>query len=227
MNGNPKMYDYSDDTGYVYLSIHRQIIKFNPLITDNPLVIDYINSYKPDRQNSTLLYELINDEIDSKNASYNNVPISFYVMFNSIIIDWIDIIHQMVFIDDAINTFYSEYYEVIENIILYDTPDVKESLIYRITNKGLSIFHIAGKLWLINKYKENLSNNTNNISLDKDLNYILNCYSRLEDCLGSDRKYCILYMTDFTGYTLKDYLQDFSNQLVNIGDTWQDVRNLK
>ena len=130
-------------------------------------------------------------------------------------------------IDDAINTFYSEYYEVIENIILYDTPDVKESLIYRITNKGLSIFHIAGKLWLINKYKENLSNNTNNISLDKDLNYILNCYSRLEDCLGSDRKYCILYMTDFTGYTLKDYLQDFSNQLVNIGDTWQDVKNLK
>lgn len=72
-----------------------------------------------------------------------------------------------------------------------------------------------------------MSNNTNNISLDKDLNYILNCYSRLEDCLGSDRKYCILYMTDFTGYTLKDYLQDFSNQLVNIGDTWQDVKNLK
>lgn len=226
-NMNDFIYDYSSNIGYHYTSLHRQVIKFDPLNTDNPIILDYINSFKMDRDNSSLLYDLINDEINNKNKAISDLPISFFTLFNRIIIDWIDIIHQMLFIDDASSTFYAEYMSVIDNIILCDTPDVKESIVYRSFGNGMSIFHIAGKIWLINKYKEIISNSTNNVGLDKELKYIFNCYNRLEDCLGSDRKYCILYMSDFSGITLKEYLENFTVYLVNMGKKWQDVRNLK
>lgn len=224
---NDFIYDYSSNEGYRFTSLHRQVVKFDPLNTDNPLILDYINSFKMDRENSSLLYDIINSEINNKNDTYTNLPISFFMLFNRIVIDWIDIIHQMLFIDDASSTFFGEYGHIIENIILCDTPDVKESTVYRSFGNGMSIFHIAGKTWLINKYKDFIANSINNVVLDKELKYIFNCYSRLEDCLGSDRKYCILYMSDFSGVTLKEYLEEFAVQLVKMGKKWQDARNLK
>lgn len=227
MKVNNFIYDYSSNVGYRYTSLHRQVVKFDPLNTDNPLILDYINSFKMDRENSTLLYDIINSEINLKNDTFANLPISYFMLFNRIVIDWIDIIHQMLFIDDASSTFFGEYGEIIENIILCDTPDVKDSTVYRSFGNGMSVFHIAGKIWLINKYKDFIANSINNVVLDKELKYIFNCYSRLEDCLGSDRKYCILYMSDFSGVTLKEYLEEFAVHLVKMGKKWQDARNLK
>jgi hypothetical protein len=129
---------------------------------------------------------------------------------------WVDIIHQMIFIEEAYDTFHGEYKNLVEEIVLHDTLDDKETLVYRNARTGESPFHVAGKMWLYEKWSESVRNSGGK-NIDKDLKFILSCYENLEKRFGSDRRFCILYMMDFTGKTLVDYLTEFLDELQ---DNW-------
>jgi hypothetical protein len=222
------IYKYDDEIGYKYISIHRKVIEFDPMNTDNPIILDYIDSFKMHRNNSSLLIDLIEAEYRRYEVNSQDLPISLLTILHSMNIAWVDLIHQMIFTDCAYDTFHAEYGYILNNIIINDTPDVKDSMIYRTFGSGTSIFHLAGKLWILNKYKEFYTNNKNNMDLDQELKYIFNSYRRLEDCFGSDRQYCILYMSDFSGITLKEYLEKFTvdlleNRCDNINETNKDI----
>lgn len=214
---NDFVYSYDGDIGYRYLAIHKRAIEFDPMNTDNPIILDYIDSFKMHRNNSSLFSDVIEAEYKKFDITLHELPISFLSVLHTINISWIDLIHQMIFTDSAYETFHAEYGAIIDRVIINDTPDVKDSMIYRTFGSGTSIFHLAGKLWILNKYKEFYTNNKNNMDLDQELKYIFNSYRRLEDCFGSDRQYCILYMSDFSGITLKEYLEKFTVELVEMG----------
>jgi len=135
------------------------------------------------------------------------------MIYHQINLAWIIIIQQMLFVDGAFETFYAEYKDIIENIILCDNISIKESLVYRYFYTGESVFHIAGKIWIFEKFTEKrdilIIEGMNDIR--KELKYILNCYNKLEKIMSSD--FCISYMKDFSGITLFDYLQQFLNSL--------------
>jgi hypothetical protein len=209
-------YIYLDDA-YQHLAIHRKVIAYDPRNTDNPIIFDYFNTIKRNRNNSAVYYRVIEKELNKYNNSiYPPSPISFQMIYHEMNLAWIDIIHQMLFIENAYETFYGEYKDVIENIILYDTVDLKESLVYRYFSTGESIFHMAGKIWLFEKYmdKQHMLITERNYELDEEIKYVLNCYQKLEEIMNS--KFSIIYMTDFFDISLMDYLQDFlSNLKVN------------
>lgn len=201
-----------NDIGYKYISIHRRVLEYDPRNTDNPIILDYFNTINESRDNSSTYYSLLDDERNRNKNLDTPLPISFQSVFYEISMAWIDIIHQMLFIDNAYATFAGEYKETVENIILYDNLTEKESLVYRYYNSGDTIFHISAKLWLHRKYIQ-LKNGLININLDKELKYILECYEELEWYFGEDRKFCILYLMDFKNETLVDSLTEFVNKL--------------
>ena len=206
-------YNYLSGSGYKGMAIHAKLNKFDPYNTDNPIILDSLEALKMSQYDSNLYYLMINRELSKYISGDSELPVSYMMVLHKINIGWIDLIHQMIFIENAYNTFYGEYSNVVENILIADSPDVKDALIYRNFWDGISIFHLAGRIWLYDKYRESILNNLN-INLDEDLNYILNCYAKLETCFGDDRNYCIRYMTDFTGLTLTAYLQEFVHELI-------------
>ena len=209
----PGEYIY-DDNAYNHIAIHRKAMVYDPRNSMNPIVLDYLFTIRRKRPITPVYHKILDIKMNSLRSSVNSpMPISYEMVLTEINLAWVDIIHQMIFIDNAFATFYSEFKEVIEEIILHDTPDDKETLVYRYQGTGESIFHIAARLWLYNKYIQN--KDIINFKLDKDLKYILNCYSQLESYFGKGRKYCILYMMDFKNQTLVDYLQNFADQLID------------
>lgn len=208
------MHEYLyNDNGYKHSSIHRKAVVYDPLNTDNPIILDYLHIAKSKKDTRPVYYKIIDLQLDKyKSQSTIDIPISFDMLWHEMNMNWVYLIQQMIFTDNAYETFYAEYKDVLDNVILHDTLDNKETLIYRYHNSGESMFHIAAKLWLFSHYVDN--KNKVNFNLDKDMKYILECYARLETCFGHNRKYCISYMTDFSGMTLIDYLQEFCDMVV-------------
>ena len=202
-------YYYSGEYGYQFMALHKKSIVYDPRNSNNPIIQDYFDTY--DRNNNTFpIYSaVIQSEFDKlKDIELPIVPISFKMIIQEINMSWVAIIHQMVFIENAYNTFYSEYKDVIENILLYDSPDMKESLIYRYYGSGLSIFHVAAKIWIFNKSYRELNNGLiTKESMSKAMEEVLKCYGELED--RTNNIHSIVYMTDFRGVTLYDYLVGF------------------
>lgn len=195
--------------GYKLMALHERMYVFDPFNTNNPLIRDYIYEINNIIREGNVFTRLIEDE-------YKNIyrlPISYFSLSQYITLSWIYLIDKMLFCDNSYNTFYGEYADVIELIILSDTYDNKDSIIYRNFDSGLSVFHLASKMYMYNKYKK-LLNGELNINLNDEKTYILECYRQLELCLGDDREYCIRYIEDFNGTKLIDYLTNYTNSLV-------------
>lgn len=203
-----------NDIGYTYVSMHRRVLEYDPRNTNNPIILDYFNTIDIERDNSTIYYSLLEAERLRAHNSNITLPISFLSIWHQFSMSWVDIIHQMIFIDNSYATFVGEYKNVIENVILYDNITDKEALVYRYHKTGDTMFHIASKLWLYRKYMESKSGSIN-INIDKELKYILECYEELEWYFGEDRKYCILYLMDFKNNTIVDTLTEFGTKLVS------------
>ena len=211
---HPTPYTYVDD-GYRYLSVHRKVVAYDPRNTDNLLIMDYFNTRRKYKDDSTLYYKLVDTEFEKhKSAEPTPLPISMSMINHEINMAWVEIIHQMLFVDNVYDSFYGEYRDLLEDIIIHDTLDDKETLVFRTFFNGETPFHLAGKMWLYEKYATYKKGGINS-NLDKDLAYILICYESLETRFGKDRKFCILYMVDFSGKTLIDYLTDFVEELQN------------
>lgn len=203
-----------NDIGYKHVSLHRRVLEFDPRRSDNPVILDYFNTIDSSRDNSSTYYSVLNKERIRNQTIDSPLPISFLAVFHDISMSWVDIIHQMLFIDGAYATFAGEYRELIENVILHDNVTEKEALIYRYYNSGETMFHVAAKLWLYRKHAANKVGRIN-IKLDNELKYILECYEELEWYFGEDRKFCILYLMDFNNKTLVDSLTEFVNKLTS------------
>lgn len=205
-------YSYTDD-GYRFLSLHRKVLEYDPRNTDNLVILDYFNTMSRSKDDLAIYYNLIENEYNQNQVGIPSIyPISFQMIWHEINMAWVDIIHQMIFIEEAYDTFYGEYKNLVEEIILHDTLDDKETLVYRNVRTGESPFHIAGKMWLYDKWMESVRNSGGK-NIDKDLKFIASCYENLENRFGSERRCCILYMMDFTGKTLMDYLSEFLDEL--------------
>jgi hypothetical protein len=199
---------------YDHAAMHRKLLTFDPRNTNNIMILDYLNIRMQNRKHGDLYTILINNEMKKYgNAIYPMLPISFKMLYHQFNIEWVDLIHQMLFIDGAYNTFYGEYKTIIDKILMYDTADVKESLIYRYYNTGETIFHTAAKTWILEKFdeKRNILITKRIESIDQELKYVTACYNRLEDVMN--KKFSIVYMTDFYGTALLDYLLEFTQYL--------------
>lgn len=203
-----------NDIGYKYVSLHRRILEYDPRNTNNPIILDYFNTIDANRDNSTTYYKMLEMERLRNQNSNSPLPISFLSIWHQLNMSWVDIIHQMIFIDNSYATFAGEYRNVVENVILYDNITEKEALVYRYYKSGETMFHVASKLWLHRKYTES-KNGVININIDKELKYLLECYEELEWYFGEDRKFCILYLMDFKNNTLVDTLTEFVDRLVS------------
>lgn len=205
-----------NDIGYKHASMHRRILEYDPRSTDNPIILEYFNAIDANRDNSSTRYHILNSERIRNQTTNSPMPMSFLSVWHDMSISWVDIIHQMIFIDNSYATFVGEYRDVVENIILYDNLTDKEVLVYRNYNNGETIFHVSAKLWLYRKYVASKTG-TININIDKELKYILECYEELEWYFGEERKFCILYLMDFKNNTLVDCLTEFVDNLTSNG----------
>jgi len=154
----------------------------------------------------------------TKNADLPTIPVSYKMVLQEIQMSWVELIHQMVFIEKAYDTFCAEFKDTIENIILYESPNMKESLIYRYSRTGVSIFHIAAKIWIYKAYDASIRSTVYTDSKEitsKTLKSVLECYQALESRINSEN--AIIYMTDFTGVTLIDYLSNFIHDIEENG----------
>jgi hypothetical protein len=193
------------------------VLEYDPRNTDNLVILDYFNTMRRNKDDVAVYYNLIENEYKESQTGVPSIhPISFQMVWHEINMAWVDIIHQMIFIEEAYDTFHGEYKNLVEEIVLHDTLDDKETLVYRNARTGESPFHVAGKMWLYEKWSESVRNSGGK-NIDKDLKFILSCYENLEKRFGSDRRFCILYMMDFTGKTLVDYLTEFLDELQ---DNW-------
>lgn len=207
-------YQYNE-SGYKFLSLHRKVLEYDPRNTDNLIILDYFNTMRRSKDDVSVYYKLIELEFNKyQTGIIPDSPISFQMVWHEINMAWVDIIHQMIFIDQAYDTFHGEYKNLVEEIILHDTLTEKETLVYRYYKTGESPFHIAGKMWLYEKWLKS-KRTIRGKSIDKELHFILSCYENLEKRFGTDRNFCILYIMDFSGKTLMDYLTDFLDELQN------------
>ncbi len=141
--------------GYAQLALHRKAIEYDPRNTDNLIILDYFDVHKNTRSNTAVYYNLIDIELGLyAKGNISQLPISFMMLCYEINFAWVSIIQQMIFIDNAYDTFYAEYVEVLNNIIDNDSPEIKHSIVYRNYPNGDSIFHIAAKLWLLEKWED-------------------------------------------------------------------------
>ena len=202
--------------GYEFLALHRKITSYDPRNTDNIMILDYFHQRTSEQDSSSIYYKLLEIEFDKyNNAALPALPISFIMIYHEINIAWVDIMHQMLFIDKAYETFHAQYKEILAGIMLYDTVDVKEAMVYRYYATGESIFHIAAKIWMFEKYTEVKQDSPELIGYEVNsaLKYVLECYEKLETIMNV--KFGISYLTDFYDMTLLDYLQHFAEDLKN------------
>lgn len=199
-------------------AIHRKSLVYDPRNTDNIIILDYFNDIETKRKlNNYVIYQkLIENDLDAhREYPSATIPISFQMIYHTINMAWINIMYQMLFIDGAYSTFYGEYKGIIDNILFYDTIDVKESLVYRYFYTGESIFHIAGKVWLLEKFAEteNILVNDRLTMLNKSFKHMMECYVNLE--IVMNRPMSIIHMHDFEGVSLFVYLSSFLEDIRN------------
>jgi len=199
------------ENGYDFMALHRKAMVFNPRNTGNPIIDEYLDTYSRENDSIPIYHAVLMAEIEnSRNTETPILPVSYKMVLQEINMAWVELIHQMVFIEKAYDTFCAEFKDTIENIILYDSPNMKESMIYRYNRIGISIFHIAAKIWLFNIYHKTITSSEyadiKEIT-SKAIKNVLDCYQELELCINS--KNSIVYMEDFTGTTLIDYLFSF------------------
>lgn len=204
-------YNYHE-IGYRHVALHRSVTHFDPRNSDNPIINDYFADIDK-TSDTSLYYAIINSERKLSYQGKRVLPISYSSVLYTISKSWVDIITKMIFEDNAYATFAGEYKDAVENIILYDNPLEKEHLIYRFEDSGETVFHSAAKIWLYKKYRDSIRKSIK-LNLEKELNYILQCYEELEWYFGDDRKYCLLYLMNNNNDVLLDTLTEFISSLV-------------
>lgn len=199
--------------GYEYMALHRKAMVYDPQNTDNPIIHEYFDIYSSTHETLPIYHAVLKSEMKHlEGIDSPEFPISFSMVLHEINMAWVKIIHQMIFTEKAYNTFYGEYKDVIKNILLYDTPNIKETLVYRYFKTGISIFHVAAKIWIFNKYYADRGKGIcTKGNTAKIVKYVLRCYEELEKVIGEDR--CIVYMMDFNGVRLIDYLMAFTESI--------------
>lgn len=209
-----KAYIYLDG-GYEFLSLHRKVKAFDPRNTDNLIILDYFHTIRKNRDISSIYHKLIENDMENyRSSSFPSIPISFQMVYHEINMAWVDIIHQMVFIDNAYETFCAQYGKVIMDIISHGDIKDKESLVYRYYGNGETIFHVAGKIWLINKYFKNMDDlgYSGNMIYD-ELKQVLTCYEELGKRLPLKGSLSILFTSDYNGNTVERYLRKFADEI--------------
>lgn len=212
----------SDDPQYnsehrFHLSIHKKVLKFDPRISTNPIVQDYLNDAN---EHKTRVDRLKNITCNDANPYITLlspiIPASFRMIMQENIMVWVNLINKMVFDDCLFNTFYSEYSEVLEAVSDCDINS-RDSVIYREYKTGYSIFHTAAKIRIVDRLSMDISKPVNQKinGLDSELTYILNCYGELGKVFRDGNEMTINYMEDFTGVYLTDYISGFVDDLVN------------
>lgn len=210
------LYNYREG-GYSYLAMHRRLLDYDPLNTNNEIILDAFNSGNDKNKRKNTLYYLASLEINSRYNSPNlpEIPPSFNIVLNDINLSWCTIIQQLLFKDQMVDTFFGEYCNVIDKIIKSNTQYKKEYMVYRYYLNGDSVFHLAAKVWLINiKEKNKYSNNLHEV-LNKELMMIFSTYMKLGACFGVDMSNSILQIRDNYNKTLRQYLIDFCLDMVN------------
>ena len=190
-----------DDPGYLYAGIHRQLLVYDPLSTDNPVIIEYFNESRMIDNDYATYLKIIDAELNQHRMHTPPVlPISFVMAWHEMTLSWVEIIQHMIFRENSFATFHAEFYQAIEMIIKMSDPTIKESIVFRFPNTGESVFHVAAKKWLSKKSLE--CNDV--VILNRELIYLMNCYKSLALYLGEDRELDIIHMVDFSGCTLFD-----------------------
>lgn len=211
-----KTYIYQDG-GYEFLSLHRKVKAFNPKNTDNLIILDYFNTIKKNRDTSSVYHKLVSMELDKyRNPVLPSIPVSFQMIYHEINMAWIDIIHQMLFIDQAFETFAAQYGDIVKNIIKHRTLEDKESLVYRYYGNGETMFHVAGKLWMFNNFIDeefDFQWGAASSAVYKDMKHVLHCYGELGKILFPEDKHEIAYAKDFNDVNIIDYLSEFAEEL--------------
>jgi hypothetical protein len=206
-------YNYLEG-GYYYLALHRKLVEFDPRLTENILILDYFGNKEDAERKKSGLYHLANIDIKLQNSNIQSeYPISFSMVIHDISIAWSDLIKNMLFKEDMVDTFCSEYIDVIAKIVSSDSPNKKESVVYRFKN-GETIFHLAAKIHLLDIADKNTGSIKLSEMINKELNNILIAYTKLGRSLNRKND-AILSIKDYTGKSLKQYMTDFSLELTN------------
>ena len=206
-------YNYLEG-GYYYLALHRKLVEFDPRLTENIIISDYFNNKEDLDRKKSGLYHLANIDLKLQNSNIpSEYPISFSMVIHDISIAWSDLIKNMLFKEDLVDTFCSEYIDVIGKIVSNDSPLKKESVVYRFKN-GETIFHLAAKIHLLDVADKNIGSIKLNELIDKELNNILIAYTKLGRSLNKKHD-AILSIKDYIGKPLKQYMIDFSLELKN------------
>lgn len=212
---NKTVYNYIEP-GYNHLGMHRKLIEFDPRNTNNEIILDAFNSIDDKNKHIFNLYQSMYIQQNESNFYVTDYPISFYMILFDINNSWNNIIKQMIFIDDMIFTFYSEYCNLLEKVINSDTMYKKEIVVFRY-NDGGTIFHSAAKLLLLEVLRDSY-NKIEDVKflLNDKLTEIITQYIKLGTCFGKNFSNCIINLKDFSGKTLKQYLKDFCEELENL-----------
>lgn len=216
MNLQPHRYIYNyAENGYYYLGLHRKLLEFDPKNTTNEVVLDCFNSIYDKEKNKIALYQLMNLHLGNQYTyTLSEFPMGFFIIFHEIYMSWNNIIHQIIFKEMLFDTFYGEYCDVLNKIISIESTNIKEIVVYR-GKSGDSVFHLAAKLWLLNTYDKHKDEIKISDIINKELAHILGCYVKLGRCFGNGMSDCILSMRDFSGKDLRQFLIDFSLELVD------------
>lgn len=212
----------SDDNQYnsehrFHLSIHKKALQFDPRITTNPIIQDYLNDPEEQRKRVDRLKSITcNDANPYVTLLSPIIPASFRMIMQENIMVWVNLINKMIFDDCMFNTFYSEYNEILESVTDCDVNS-RNAVIYREYKTGYSIFHTAAKIRIVDRLTLDVSKTVNQKikGLDSELTYILNCYGELGKAFREGNEMTINYMEDFSGIYLADYITGFVDDLVN------------
>lgn len=215
---NSDIYQYYNyiESGYVYTSIHRRIVAYDPRNSSNEIIKDAFNTIVNKKNHrDTLFYLMYLELLKYNNPILPEIPVSYQMVLHEINMAWSDLVNQMIFKDQLFDTFYAEYYSLLNNILIHDTPFSKETLVYRYYLNGDSLFHLAAKVRLIQIKKDFEDSKELPNEINKELSHILICYIKLGRCFGPGMGDCILSIKDFSGKKLKQYLIDFCIELYN------------
>lgn len=212
------MYNYGYnyiDGGYLWLGVHRKILEYNPQNTQNIIIQDYLNNPKINKKRESTLTTMLLNDIECKHSSsmYNSLPSPYEQLLYDINISWIELIKEMIFKDNFIQMFYSEFNDIIEKVIKTDTFIKKEIVVYRYYGTGETMFHYAAKSRLIDVLEGNRDHIKIREIISKELTHILNCYQELGRCFDDRNSSNILNIKDYSNKTLKEHLVDFSLEL--------------
>ena len=191
----------------------RRISHFDPRESTNASVHEYYLE-SGDRKVLVNLYDLMNVEIDQVGgAFYAPIPVSFRMSMHIINLEWVNLIHKMIFKEQLYSLFYNEFSDVLENIV-NTTPSSKDYLVYRNSSIGDTVFHLAAKLWVIRCLGESKGGVTAKLlSISSAMKHALACYADLGKQFIDGNTYTIPYLEDFTGDCLMDHLSRFCDEL--------------